>query len=218
MGMRRTVLLLAATTTALLLVTGVAWAITKDCRAGANYCIGTNREGDTLNGSEERDKMYGLDGNDTLYGNGGNDRLNGGNDNDTLKGGSGDDLVYGHTQGDDKIYGNAGQDSLRDFAGDNIIWGGRGNDYVDGDYRLNGGPGDDNVTSYSYDEVPRPRTLIGGSGYDIFSSDYIGDDTIYAQDGERDKIRTCAGGTDTVYFDKGIDEVNPLTCENRIGE
>jgi len=38
---------------------------------------------------------------------------------------------------------------------------------------------------------------------------------VYAQDGERDEI-DCEGNTDTVYYDAGIDVVNPFTCENRI--
>jgi hypothetical protein len=54
--MRKTVLLLTAMATALLLASGVAWAVTKDCEAGADFCVGTD-EPDTLNGSEERDKM-----------------------------------------------------------------------------------------------------------------------------------------------------------------
>jgi hypothetical protein len=29
-------------------------------------------------------------------------------------------------------------------------------------------------------------------------------------------VSSCAGGTDTVYFDKRIDDVNPVNCENRI--
>jgi Ca2+-binding RTX toxin-like protein len=75
--MRKTVLLLAAMVTALVLVSGVAWAVTKDCTARADYCIGTN-ERDILNGSEERDRIFGLDANDKLFGNGGNDSLLGG--------------------------------------------------------------------------------------------------------------------------------------------
>ena len=41
-------------------------------------------------------------------------------------------------------------------------------------------------------------------------------DTIYVSDGQRDTIG-CGGGTDTVYFDKGIDKfVDNSGCENRV--
>ncbi len=60
------------------------------------------------------------------------------------------------------------------------------------------------------------RTITGGTGNDTISSSDDLDDTIYLQDGERDKVSSCAGGTDTVYFDRRIDEVDPINCENRI--
>jgi hypothetical protein len=40
-----------------------------------------------------------------------------------------------------------------------------------------------------------------------------GDDTILADDGQVDYI-SCGPGTDTVYFDQGIDQVSP-DCEIR---
>src|SRR5918998_4290436 len=113
--MRKTVLLLAALAIALLLVSGVAWAVTKDCRAGADFCVGTN-ERDTLNGSEERDKIYGKAATDKLFGNGGNDNLLGGEDNDTIRGGAGLDTVQGQTQGNDEVYGQGGDDELDDYS------------------------------------------------------------------------------------------------------
>ncbi len=58
------------------LASGVAWAVVKDCKAGADYCIGTD-EPDTLNGSKVKDKMYGLGEMDLLLGSGGNDILRG---------------------------------------------------------------------------------------------------------------------------------------------
>jgi hypothetical protein len=33
----------------------------------------------------------------------------------------------------------------------------------------------------------------------------------------RDTV-ACGPEEDTVYFDKGVDSVNPVTCENRISE
>jgi hypothetical protein len=43
------------------------------------------------------------------------------------------------------------------------------------------------------------------------------DDTFYAQDGERDTIG-CGDGTDTVYFDNGIDAINARSCEKLVGK
>jgi hypothetical protein len=59
----------------------------------------------------------------------------------------------------------------------------------------------------------RTKTVLkGGPGLDLIRGD-VSADTIYAQDGEKDTI-SCGGGTDTVYFDRGIDSVNPVNCEN----
>ncbi len=216
-------------TLALVLVSGMAWAITKDCRAGADYCMGTN-DPDTLDGSEEGDKIYGKNANDRLFGNGGNDTLRGGEDNDTEKGGAGRDNLGSGEPGDDKLYGGAQADHIVDYSYDyaadtddlNVLSGGGGDDYLYGHNRLDGGPGDDDIEAVSQsggfaEGGAAPRTLTGGSGNDHIVSTERYDDTIYARDGERDRI-SCGGGEDTVYFDKGIDEVNPINCEHRIGK
>jgi hypothetical protein len=84
-----------------------------------------------------------------------------------------------------------------------------------GHNRLYGGPGDDTVVGYyARGKGERYRTLNGGSGNDRIRSYSGANDTIYAVDGERDRI-SCGQGTDTVYFDRGVDSVNPLNCENR---
>jgi Ca2+-binding RTX toxin-like protein len=231
MGMRRTVLLLASTALAILLISGAAYAITKDCTAGADYCIGTNNS-DTLNGSDVRDKIHGLDGNDTLLGNGGDDGLVGGKGNDLIRGGEGSDGVGSNNgPGADKIYAEGGDDSsLEDTSfrcgrdGDcvndrNVIDGGEGNDYIYGNYKVFGGPGNDSLYAWdsalNFDGMQRNTIILnGGGGFDLLRGSYS-KDTIYAQDGEEDNI-SCASGTDTVYFDEGVDSVNPLNCEHRI--
>jgi Ca2+-binding RTX toxin-like protein len=221
--MRKTVLLLAALAIALLLVSGVAWAVTKDCRAGADFCVGTN-ERDTLNGSEERDKIYGKAANDKLFGNGGNDNLLGGEDNDTIRGGAGEDNVSGHTQDGDEIYGQAGADHLEDDSwrcgnrcvdDDNLLDGGSGPDWLYGDSKPCGGLGDDDLDgAYAFGGK---RLIRGGPGEDRITSAGKAVDTIYVQDGVRDTV-ACGPEEDTVYFDKGVDSVNPVTCEKRISE
>lgn len=61
------------------------------------------------------------------------------------------------------------------------------------------------------------RVIRGGSGEDRISSSGDVADTIYARDGDRDTV-SCGPKEDTVYFDKGIDTVNPINCEKRIAQ
>ena len=42
------------------------------------------------------------------------------------------------------------------------------------------------------------------------------DDTVYISDEEHDVVEECGDSTDTVYFDKDLDQVDQSTCENRI--
>ena len=39
---------------------------------------------------------------------------------------------------------------------------------------------------------------------------------VYIQDGERDTISCGSSPDDIVYYDAGIDSVNPANCERRI--
>ncbi|MBA2713700.1 MAG: hypothetical protein H0U55_09140 [Rubrobacteraceae bacterium] len=61
-----------------------------------------------------------------------------------------------------------------------------------------------------------PRRILGGPGEDFVYSQDETDDTIYVSDGEPDVVDDCGDGTDTVYFDGGLDEVNQTTCENLV--
>jgi Ca2+-binding RTX toxin-like protein len=88
-----------------------------------------------------------------------------------------------------------------------------GDDELYSNYKFNGGPGDDLLNGNGDDK----QIFRGGGGEDRIKSTNRADDTIYARDGDHDTI-SCGGGEDTVYFDKGVDEVNPLACEHRIGE
>jgi Ca2+-binding RTX toxin-like protein len=92
-GMRRIGLLLASTLLAVLLSSGVALAITKQCEGNA-ICFGTS-EDDTLLGNEFNNEMQGKSGNDTLKGFDGEDRLLGQLGNDKVLGGRQQDVLYG---------------------------------------------------------------------------------------------------------------------------
>jgi GH24 family phage-related lysozyme (muramidase) len=85
--------------------------------------IGSESQGDTLNGKGGNDVLIGGSGNDTLDGGDGNDVLVGGADNDMLIGGQGDDWLYGGT-GNDTLKGGAGNDTY-------IYKNGDGSDTID---------------------------------------------------------------------------------------
>lgn len=165
--------------------------------------------------------MYGQDGIDLLFGNGGHDNLLGGKGNDTVRGGEGEDTASGQSQGTDKLYGEGGNDNISDLSyrcttrcvdDKNLLNGGEGDDDLFGQNKLYGGPGDDTLEATGFKQTA--TTLDGGPGLDrIIGSD--SPDTIYAQNGERDEIN-CKANKDTVYYDAGIDSVNPATCERRI--
>jgi Ca2+-binding RTX toxin-like protein len=133
LGVRRTIVLLAATALALALAGGVALAqqfgdqqggqgVTKTC---PTTCQGTSFS-DTLKGTNAPNHIEGLGGNeglrsgdliqgfanhDLLYGNSGGDRIEGGNGNDAIFGGLGQDLLIGGT-GNDHIDGGSGGDII----------------------------------------------------------------------------------------------------------
>ena len=62
--MRRITLLLMLMAIGLLAVSGVAWAVTKDCPPEPQKCTGTSGD-DVLNSTPEDNIMEGLEGNDT---------------------------------------------------------------------------------------------------------------------------------------------------------
>jgi serralysin len=108
---RRALLLFVAVTAALMLASGVAMAVTKNCptykpATGKGKCIGTKGR-DTLRGNNATNYMDGRRGRDTLKGFDSLDFLSGGPGNDTLNGGgSGDSYFY--------QAGNWGSDRITD--------------------------------------------------------------------------------------------------------
>ncbi len=114
--MRRVVLVLAAMALALLLASGVAWAVNK---------IATNGP-DTLRGTNGADNLSGRGGKDILNGLGGSDNLLGGTGNDAVIGGLGSDNILG-AEGNDFLVNGPG---LNPREVSNNLSAGGGNDVV----------------------------------------------------------------------------------------
>lgn len=141
--MRRTIMLLAATMAALVMSSGVAFAVNKIGTAGPDTLRGTNKA-DNLLGKGGNDILFGLGGRDNLLGGPGKDILLGGNERRTsggdknLVGGPGNDAVLAG-QGSDNIVGGEGNDflfecCLREFSKDKVS-GGSGKDVIDVSHR-----------------------------------------------------------------------------------
>jgi Ca2+-binding RTX toxin-like protein len=141
--MRRVALVLALMAVALLLASGVAWAVNKVGTNGPDTLRGTNRA-DNLSGRGGDDVLLGLRGDDALYGGGGSDALAGGSERGpargdrALSGGPGGDFV-GAGRGSDAMSGGPGRDFLfdaefregqRDFGQRDFISGGAGDDLI----------------------------------------------------------------------------------------
>jgi Ca2+-binding RTX toxin-like protein len=116
--MKRILLVLAAMALALLLASGVAWAVTKIGTDGPDTLRGTNGD-DNLIGKGGNDRLFSLNGRDTLLGGpgkdyviSGNEQRSGGGDKNLL-GGPGNDIVLGGW-GSDKVVGGEGNDLLAD--------------------------------------------------------------------------------------------------------
>ncbi len=134
-----------------------------------------NGSGETLNGTADADWIQGLGGSDALAGLGGDDVLFGGDGVDLLAGGPGNDFLYGGGgfdladyrnalgavtlnlttltatgEGIDELLsieggvGSALADTLTGDAANNFFIGGGGND------RIDGGPGGNDYTAYSF--------------------------------------------------------------------
>lgn len=123
--MKRTVLLLASMTAALVLSSGLALAVTRQCETDIE-CFGTRRS-DTLLGTDGHNGMYGkgagdtlkgFDGGDGLHGQGGSDKLFGGASGDDLTGGPGNDVLAGGEDRDRYIFeaNGWGDDTIFDAA------------------------------------------------------------------------------------------------------
>src|SRR5215211_3302176 len=90
-AVRRLILLMAAMGAAVLLASGVAYALSVQCDGTGDQdpdpgqCRGTNQN-DGITGTAQRDLIFALGGFDEVSAGGGQDELNGGDSADTLRG------------------------------------------------------------------------------------------------------------------------------------
>ena len=149
------VVLLGAIAVALLLTSGVAWAVNKVGTNGLDTLRGTNK-GDNLIGKGGDDNLFGLGGRDNLLGGAGRDNVLGGDERRTsggdknLLGGSGNDRVAGG-RGSDNVVGEEGNDILIDGA--------LGESSRD---KLSGGAGDDVIPAINSPAFGDVVTCGGG--------------------------------------------------------
>jgi Ca2+-binding RTX toxin-like protein len=191
--MRRVVLVLAGMALALLLASGVAWAVTK---------IGTNGP----------DTLRGTNGADDLLGRGGNDRLFGLHGRDTLLGGPGKDWVDTHPTGartgDKNLLGGPGNDIVVGGWDSDKVVGEEGNDLLaDGPERevaldtVSGGAGTDVIYVASLRLKATAEDIVTcGNGFDRVHADTK---DVVAPDCE--EVVLFRGGSASEYFDQ-VDE------------
>ena len=197
---RRVALVLAAMALAMLLASGVAWAVTEIGGPGSDVLVGTDRP----------DLLDGRSGDDVIYGKGGDDSspelpelrgfLIGGKGEDVIYGGSGDDFILGGglftaflEKGEDVLYGEAGDDIMQGGQGADVLYGNGGRDILIDAARTQEGAKD---------------KLFGGRGDDLFDVD------------------NRPAATDFVYCEEGVDLVDAdrkdvlFDCERRgtVGE
>jgi Ca2+-binding RTX toxin-like protein len=203
---------------------------------------------DALLGGRGPDSLHGGGGADTLYagkatdreidGEGGDDRLYGGRGNDPLVGGAGNDVVDGGL-GDDTMNGDGGIDRLYGSHGRDDIFGGEGDeDVLRGDIgfdKLDGGPGERDIASFSTASEAVDVDLGGGSAYgdgrdqiasgteDVVGSGY--DDTLTGDAGANrldggagyDEL-DGEGGADVLYGGPDGAECDDAMQEDACGE
>lgn len=220
---------------------------------------------DYIAGDEGADLLYGGDGADHLLGGSGNDRLYGGDGADDIDGGSNIDTIKGGL-GDDNLSGDSGDDTIYNEAGTDVIDGGTDRDLlifednglgikVDLTGNIFSGTVGNAVDSYGNEETvtgiedvqgtAQNDVMIGNDvdntfwalgGDDTFSVS-LGNDFIYAGDGEEDTIDFTSinglitalntngfhntvdlNGTHKADFDTGVkNSTNMYNVENVIG-
>ena len=155
-------------------------------------------------GTDGRDVLIGTNSADQMFGKGGSDFLAGKKQDDVLYGGDGNDFMHGGAvgwemapDGEDKLFGGKGSDCMFGGSEDDVLVGGSGND---------------DMGHYCYEFIMDTGNdiLYGGSGND----DIIAVEAPFSQPNlqERD-IVYCGFGTDTVYYQKGVDRI--FNCEKK---
>jgi Ca2+-binding RTX toxin-like protein len=133
----RALLIVATMLLGVLVLSGVALAVTKTCTT-TNPCVGTNGP-DRLIGTDAKNEIRGRGGSDYVSGKQRADELYGGQDKDQVRAGTGRDRVFGG-QGSDELSGGGGNDTMNAQDGyKDAVNCGRGIDtaYVDRIDRVN---------------------------------------------------------------------------------
>jgi Ca2+-binding RTX toxin-like protein len=224
---RRLILLMAAMGATVLVVSGVAYALSVQCDSTGDQdpelgeCAGTNLS-DVITGTAQRDIISALGGRDVVSARGGDDTVDGGRGRDDIWGELGGDGLDGGG-GPDDIDGGPGTSAaipppvfpdpntfdctLNDAhtTGTQYLLGGffaddDGNDDLDGGRDndfLSGDAGRNNLSGKGGDDC---LNLRGDANERASGGD--GDDLIFANDGNGDVI-VCGAGHDTVAPDAG---------------
>ena len=104
------------------------------------------------------------------------------------------DVILG-TEFNDRIYAQAGNDTVNGGLGNGSIYGSRGAD------RLEGGEGVDFIIGGDDTLDLRDATVVPTDSYE-YADGGNGNDTIYADDGQRDLISCGPGKKDVVTYDQ----------------
>jgi hypothetical protein len=107
--LRRTLLFVATMLLGVLVLSGMALAVTKTCTN--NPCVGTNGP-DRLTGTDAKNEIRGLAGSDYIAGRAAADELYASSGKDEVRGGGGRDYINGGRHRDE-LYGGSGNDTIR---------------------------------------------------------------------------------------------------------
>jgi hypothetical protein len=189
---RRAALLLTVMVAAVALCAGAALAAEVRCSTNEDPFEEGGVTYYSCMGTPEEDTIHGTEENNFIYGLGGPD---------TIYGLAGHDEIYGEERrflcspyycdpgvdtSHDTIYGQDGNDRMIGGWGTDMIYGGKGADWIS-----------------LYDSESTLEVAEGERGKDV----------IRADDASEDRI-DCGKGTDTVYYDEGLDEIKDCEIEN----
>jgi Ca2+-binding RTX toxin-like protein len=200
---RRPLILMALMAATVLLVSGVAYALSVQCDGvgdqdpATGQCQGTD-EDDSINGTAKADIIFALGGLDFVSAGAGRDELDGGILGDELAGDAGRDIYFG---GD-------GADALSDFgsnSGNDVMNGGDGNDVLlagsEGNDVLKGQAGNEHCPDCIFIPGARYAQMFGGPGNDRLSGG-SGKDGMEGQQGS-DVLK---GGPQDDRIDAAVEE------------
>jgi len=232
-AVRRLILLMAAMGATVLLVSGVAYALSVQCDGTGDQdpdpgqCQGTDQN-DVITGTAQRDVILALGGLDDVTALGGDDNVEGGRGGDDISGGVGADGLFGGG-GPDDIRGGPGttdassppnsftcnlslpDGSAASTSGNQILFGDNGNDLLAGgrdNDLLGGGAGRNDLSGNGGGDC---LILFGDENERASGGD--GDDIILAVDGNGDDV-FCGAGDDAV--DADAEDRVAANCEDVI--